>query len=256
MLNLLLIDDDAVDVMTVKRGLTREAFCAEAVKLGEENMAKCADSERANVDSTDRVKDLASASRECTMIVGTSNVEFHPDVAARCIEGAKKRGGRTTFFTFFLVPECSGVVTGKAGEGTPVLWAEECAPGLAKLKNRCVKPLAKNARCDDFPGGLLGKADEHPRCQDGLGCFMTFSTSDGYPSEFTCLPPTDIGAPCKLDIHTCAQGSSCYQGKCRARGGNQGVCMRETDCQPELTCALEGGLFGKCVARPPLRTCG
>jgi hypothetical protein len=237
-------------------GLTREEFCAQAVKLGEENMAKCASSERANVDSTDRVKDLASAAKECTMRVGSANVDFHPDVAQRCLEGAKKRGGKTTFFTFFLVPECSGVLTGKAADGAPVLFAEECAPGLAMLKNHCSKPVAKNARCDDFPAGLLGKVDEHPRCQDGLACFMTFSTSDGYPSEFACMPPTDLGAPCKLDLNTCAQGSSCYQGKCRAVASEGGECMRETDCAPELTCEIKGGVFGKCVARPPLQTCG
>ena len=220
-------------------------------------MAKCAPSEKANVDSTDRVKDLSSAAKECSMRVESANVELHPDVALRCIEAAKKRGGKTTFFTFFLVPECSGVLTGKAGAGQPVLFAEECAPGLAMLKNHCSKPVAKNARCDDFPAGLLGKVDEHPRCEDGLGCFMTFSTSDGLPSEFACLPPSDLGAPCKLYINTCAQGSSCYQGKCRAEASAEGVCMADVDCLSGLACKIEGGVFGKCVAKPTtLDTCG
>lgn len=246
----------AASAAAAPAGLTPEAFCAEAVKIGEQNMAQCADSERANVESTDRVKSLATASQECSMRVQSAKVEFQPEVAARCIEGAKRRGGKTTFFTFFLVPECSGVLRGKAGEGAPVLWAEECAPGLAMLKNRCVKPVAKNARCDAFPGGLLGNPDEHPRCQEGLGCFMTFSTSDGYPSEYACLPPSGLGAPCKLDLHTCAQGSSCYQGKCRALERAGGECMWDTDCLPELSCEIKGGVFGTCVPRPPLATCG
>lgn len=237
--------------------LTREEFCAHAVELGEANLAKCADSEKANVPSMGHVKSLASASKECSMRVASQNVEFQPEVAHRCIEAARQRGGRTTFFSFDLVPACSGVLTGKAAEGQPALFAEECALGLAKVENRCVRPVARNARCDDYPGGLLGTPDEHPRCEAGLACFMTNGGGDGNQAQFACLPPSESGARCKLYVNTCAQGSSCYQGRCREQASLGGECMSEGDCLAGHSCEIQGGVFGRCVARSPIpETCG
>jgi len=227
--------------------LTAQEFCAQTVQLGEENMAGAAASERANITSLDHVKPLSSVPKECSMRVESPNVEFHGDVAYRCIEAARARRRGTTLFTFEDLPECRGVLTGKATDGQPALFAEECATGFALLSNRCVKPVAKNGTCDASPGGILGNADDHPRCEPGLDCFKTRYSADGNPAEYACLTPSDIGASCKLALNTCARGSSCYQGKCRALSDVDGDCMAETDCRPGNLCSIKGGVFGKCV---------
>lgn len=228
--------------------LTKEEFCQAAVDLGEKHLAKAPSSERANVPSIGVVKDLASTKKECAARVDSTKVEFHGDVAFACIEGAKKRGGSTTFFTFHLVPECQGVVTGKATDGQPALFAEECAPGTAMVSSRCVKPVAKNGKCEDYPSGLLGKTADHPRCEQGTECFMTRFSADGFPAEFACLEPRPAGSPCKLDLNTCGQGTSCYQGKCRELAAAGGDCMNDGHCQRGLGCEIKGGAFGTCKA--------
>ncbi len=237
--------------------LTPAEFCARAVKIGETNMAACPTSEQANVPALGHVKDLASAKKECEIRVGSKNVEYHPDAAGRCIDAAEKRGGKTTFFTFDLVPACREVLTGKAGAGQPALYPEECATGLLLLGSRCVKPVAKNGECIDYTGGLLGKPSDHPPCEPGLGCFMTRYSADGFPPVFHCLEPQPIGARCQIFPNACAEGTSCYQGKCRALGAEGGACMAWNDCGPGLTCDIQGGVFGTCKAKPPgLETCG
>jgi len=220
-------------------------------------MAACPVSEQANISSLDVVKPLAAVKQECEMRVKSKNVELHGDVAHRCIDAAEKRGGKTTFYMFDQLPECRGVVTGKAVENAPANYPEECAPGLALLKNRCVKPQPKNASCPAYPAGLMGKAGEHPVCEPGLGCFMTRYSADGFPAEYACLEPRPVGSPCKLDLNACEQGTSCYQGKCRALAARDGDCMGFGDCGPGLACEIKGGVFGKCVDKPAVvERCG
>lgn len=243
---------------TASGTLTKEAFCERAAQIGDKNMEACAPALRANVPAMDSVKDVAAAKKECSMRVASPKVEFRPDVAHRCIAAAEKRGGKTTFFSFHLIPECNGVLGGKAVGGEPAIFAEECAPGFSFLKNRCAKPVAKNGTCEDYPGGQLGRPDEHPRCEEGLGCYMTRYSADGYPAEFACLPPQPIDARCKLGLDQCVTGSSCYQGKCRARAEAGAQCMAPGDCVAGHTCEIKGGVFGTCVVQPevPLETCG
>ncbi len=231
--------------------LTMAQFCQAAVELSEQHMASAPFSEKANLPSTGDVKPLSAVKTECAARAGSAKVEFHGGVASACIEGAKKRGGATTFFSFHLVPDCQGVVTGKATDGQPALYPEECAPGTAMVNSRCVKPVAKNGKCEDYPSGLLGKSVEHPRCEPGTECFLTRFSADGFPPEFTCLEPRPEGSPCKLDLNTCAQGTSCYQGKCRAFAASGGECMNDGHCQPGLRCEIKGGAFGTCKASTP-----
>lgn len=237
--------------------LTPEGFCARVVEISERNMAACAFSEQANIPSLGVVKPLSGVKQECELRVKSKNVQFHGDVAQRCVDAADRRGGKTTLYAFHRIPACNGVVTGTAAENQPANYPEECAPGLALLKNRCVKPQPKNARCPSYPGGLLGKTDEHPVCEQGLGCFLTFWSSDGFPDEYTCLEPRPVGAPCKPDANACEQGTSCYQGKCRARAALSGPCMGDGDCAPDLSCQISGGVFGTCITRPQVvESCG
>jgi hypothetical protein len=206
-------------------------------------------SDQENLPALHYVKPLRAIRGECTMRVEGPNVEFHGDVAARCLEVAIERRARTTFYAFELIPECDGVVTGKVGDGQPALFAEACAPGLSFVKNHCTKPVAKNGDCDESPGGILGDPKEHPRCEAGLDCFQTGFGADGTELVFKCLTPQAIGDACKLEVNACASGSSCYQGKCRERAQAAGDCMTEGDCVEGLACEIRGGVFGHCLAR-------
>jgi hypothetical protein len=236
--------------------LTKEEFCKQAVSLSEANLASCPVSEQANLPAIASVKPLFGIAKECSMRVESDNVDFRPEIAHACIEAAKRRGGKTNFYDFYLLPECRGVVGGKAGAGRPALFAEECAPGTAWLANRCVKPGTANSPCEADPGGYLGKADEHRQCEGTLGCFLTRGSFDGNPATYACLPPQPVGAPCKLDINTCEEGTSCYQGKCRTLADADGECMGYGHCKAGLECKVSGGLFGRCVAKPAvLETC-
>jgi len=229
--------------------ITAEDFCAQAAKLGDDNLAKCADSEKANVPSMGHVKNLATAKDECSIRMKSANVEFHGDAAAKCIDAAKKHGGMMTFFRFDELPECGGVLTGKATDGQPANYAEECASGFALFGNHCQKPGALHAVCADYTGGLLSKADDHHTCDASLDCFVTKEGSDGNADELHCEKPSDAGAMCQLGVNTCPRGSSCYQGKCRPAAAAGGDCMAPRDCGPNLACEIKGGAFGKCADR-------
>lgn len=231
-------------------------FCAKAQQIGDINYAKCAFSEQENSPALNYVKSIREATKECRARVESAQVEFHGEVAARCLAAAEKRGGRTTFFTFAEIPECEGVLTGKVAAGKPALFAEECATGLSFVKNRCVEPVAKFGDCDEYPGGILGKADNGERCQPGTLCFQTGFGADGMPLVFKCLPAQAEGAPCKLDDNQCTPGTSCYQGKCRARAAVGEACMRWGDCLDGHDCVIKGGVFGTCQKLPPAKRCG
>lgn len=227
--------------------LSKEAFCDRAVALGELNYASCTDGQKANTPALSHLASLFNAKQECLARVNSAKVEFHGEVAAACIAAAEARGAKTTFFIFDLLPACQGVVTGKAGAGEPVLYAEECSNGLSMLKNRCVKPIAKHGVCEAYWGGLLGKAADHLPCDAGLACLMTESSSDGYPAVYHCLPPLAVGDRCKLGQELCGAEASCYQGRCRALVSVGGECMSLSDCQPKQNCEIKGGVFGRCV---------
>lgn len=232
-------------------------FCERAAKLGEQNFAQCTAEQRANTTALNYVKNIRDVPRECAIRVESANVEYHADVAYRCLEAAEKLGGKTTFYTFATISACEGVLTGKQGAGKPALYAEECASGLTFVKNRCVEPVAKDGDCDEYPGGILGKSDNGERCQPGFQCFQTGFGADGNPLVFKCLKPQKIGDRCKLDVNQCEPGSSCYQGRCRARAEAGGVCMQWGDCADGLSCSIKGGLFGTCVVAPAVvEKCG
>lgn len=231
-------------------------FCARVVALGEANMKACAVSEQANIPARVNLKSLGGVGEECTKRAQSKNVEFHGDVAAQCLAAAEKRGGRTTFWAFWRLPACRGVVTGKAAAGQPALFGEECAPGLSFVGNRCVEPVGNGGDCDQTPGGLIGDPAKVTPCKEGLACFQTYWGADGLPLEFKCIPPQPIGGRCKLDPSTCVDGAHCYQGKCRERAAEGGECMSLYDCKDGLDCEIKGGVFGKCVPAPPEKPCG
>jgi hypothetical protein len=230
--------------------LSPEEFCSQAVALGEKNYAGAAPSERANVPTGHHfyVKDLASAPLECSMRVKSPNVEFHPEAARACLDAAAKVQG-AQFFKFSGIPECDGVVSGKAPKGTRMKFSEECGTGLSLVAGVCVEPVVEHAECDELPGGYLGDPKQHPQCKEGLACIQLTFGADGNPLVFKCLEPVDIGERCKIELAQCVPGASCYQGKCRALAEEGGVCMGDRDCGSGLGCELPGGVFGKCVQR-------
>jgi hypothetical protein len=86
---------------------------------------------------------------------------------------------------------------------------------------------------------------------------MTKYSADGNEAELMCLEPQPIDARCKLDLHQCASGSSCYQGKCRELADAGGQCMNDSHCREGMACEIRGGAFGTCATKPPAReTCG
>lgn len=230
-------------------------FCARADQIGKRNLAQAPFAMQENSPALNYVKSIHAVPKECAARVESNNVEFHADVALRCLAAAEKCGPPTTFYTFAELPECEGVLTGKLGAGKPALFAEECAAGLTFVKNRCVEAVAMNGDCDEYPGGILGKADNGERCQPGALCFQTGFGADGLPLVFKCLAPQALGARCKLDTNQCQPGSSCYQGKCRQRAALGESCMRWHDCAEGLACAIEGGVFGRCQVSPLAPTC-
>lgn len=230
-------------------------FCARALKLSEANAGQCTPAEQQNLiaPALDAVKRLDLVKKECDIRVTSTKATFDPKVAFRCIQAAEKRGGLMTFYRFSEIPECHGVVTGTATEGQPILYAEECAPGLAWVNNRCAKPGKKNARCARGPSGILGDPSRHAQCQEGLACLYTRYPYEGDTGELHCLEPTPIGGPCRVRgadprlTNLCPSTASCYQGKCRERAREGEDCMSWEDCGPSLSCELKGGVFGKCV---------
>lgn len=203
-------------------------------------------SDRENISAHHYVKPLRLVGTECALRAESTSVEFHGDVAARCLEAAE-RCGAITFYAFYMLPECRGVVTGKVGEGQPALFSDACAPGLSLVNGRCVKPVPKNGDCDEFPGGFLGDSSEHPRCEAGTECIQLGFGADGIPHDLRCLVAQKIGEPCKFFPDTCTDGAACYQGKCRARAQVGGVCMNQRDCVDGAMCEIKDGVFGQCV---------
>lgn len=239
--------------------LSADAFCARALKLSEANLGKCTAAEQQNLSAPelDAVKRLDAIKKECEIRVTSTKATFDPKAAFRCIEAAEKRGGLMTFYRFSEVPECRGVMTGTTGEGQAVLYAEECAPGLAWVNNRCAKPGAKNARCARGASGILGDPAVHTQCQAGLACLYTRYPHEGDPGEVHCLEPTPAAGACRPRgadprlTNLCSDGFTCYQGKCRAQAADGGECMSPSDCSPGLGCEIKGGVFGKCVSLGP-----
>lgn len=219
------------------------------MKLGEKNLGGAPISDQENIPGLRNVRPLRKVASECSLRVDSPNVEFHGDVAARCLEAAEKCGGNTTLYAYEFIPECRGVLTGKVAEGQVAQFGEACAAGLSYVKGRCVKPVVKNAECDEAPGGMLGDPKDHPRCEAGAECIQLGFGSDGNPLVFKCLASQAIGDACKLDLNACTSGTSCYQGKCRAKAALGGECMAEADCGAGLGCDIKGGVFGKCIER-------
>lgn len=229
--------------------VSAKAFCERVVALGEKHYAGAPVSDQENIPCGHHVRPLRKVASECALRVESPSVEFHGDVAARCLEAAE-RCRFVSFYAFDQVPACRGVVTGKVGEGQPAMFDEACAPGLSLVHGRCVKPVPKNADCAEFPGGYLGDPAAQPRCEPGAECIQTGFGADGTPLVFTCFATQATGQPCKLDLDVCASGLSCYQGKCRARSPVGGDCMKDRDCEDLLGCEISGGVFGHCVPRP------
>jgi hypothetical protein len=242
-------------------GVDREKFCERASKLSELNLGKCTRAEQDNLPAPelDAVKPMDQITRECAARVGSAKARYDPKAGQRCIDAAEKRGGLMTFYRFSEIPECRGVVTGIAAEGQPVLYAEECAPGLAWVENRCAKQGAKNAECARGTAGILGAPAQHVACEPGLACLYTRYPYEGDAGELRCLEPTSIGGACRLRgrdprlTNLCPSGTSCYQGKCRALAEEGGECMSWDDCGPRSSCVIEGGVFGKCSPPAPER---
>ena len=238
-------------------------FCARALKLSEANAGKCTPAEQQNLvaPALDAVKRLDLVKTECDVRVTSPKATFDSKVAFRCIQAAEKRGGLMTFYRFSEIPECHGVVTGTATEKQPVLYAEECAPGLAWVNNRCAKPGTKNALCARGPSGILGDPSRHVQCEDGLACLYTRYPYEGDTGELRCLDPTPIGGPCRLRgpdprlTNLCPSEATCYQGKCREKASEGGDCMTWEDCGPNLRCEIKGGVFGRCVASDDSEKC-
>jgi hypothetical protein len=223
-------------------------FCKRVTALSYANYKGAAQSTRDNISALHYVKPLRLVAEECRSRVQSPQVEFHPAVAARCLEAAHKRGPETTFYAFSQISDCRSVLTGKAKAGQAVRFHEECAPGLNFVRNRCRKPAAKNERCAASPGGFLGSA-QYPRCEKGLRCFMLGRGRDK-KLIFRCLEPKQLGERCKVSLNLCAKGLACYQGKCKERGGEGATCMSSEHCRDGLHCKISGGVFGICVANP------
>ncbi len=246
------------------RALEPAAFCERALKLSEANVGRCTFAEQENLSAPelDAVKSLRSIKKECEVRVRSTKATFEGGAASRCSEAAEKRGGLMTFYRFSEIPECRGVVVGTAAEGQPVLYAEECAPGLAWVNNRCAKRGAKNARCSRWASGILGDPSSHQQCEEGLACLYTRYPYEGDGGESHCLEPTPIGGPCRPRgrdprlTNLCPASTSCYQGKCRAQAAEGGECMASDDCGPRLACELKGAVFGKCVSVGPEKCLG
>src|SRR5258708_25913547 len=99
--------------------VTREAVCERAVKLGNDNLAKCTTADKNAVAFLDFQKDNDRAKTDCDKIALSANTDFHADVADKCLTAASKTTGTMTFVRFAGIPECEGVVTGKTADGQP-----------------------------------------------------------------------------------------------------------------------------------------
>jgi len=231
--------------------LTKEEFCARIVKLGESTLAKCNKDDQNQRTYLDFKPAVASAKADCEARMA-SKVEFHADVAGRCLGAAEARAGDTTFGQLRGLPECMGVLTGTAALGDAVKFGEECAPQLTVLDGKCAKPAALNAVCTDFARGTLGSDTDHPSCEPNLACrMMPGSGVDGSAFVNRCVKAA-LGERCDPLVGNCPNGATCYQGKCRERAELGVECMNDGDCKDGSMCELPGGMFGKCAAPKPL----
>ena len=229
--------------------LTKEEFCARIVKLGESTLAKCTKEDENQSTYLYFKPEVASAKVDCDAKL-SSRVEFHADVATRCVEAAEARQGNTTFAQLGELEACAGVLTGTAALGESVKYAEECAAGLIIFSGKCSKPSGQNTPCASFVRGALGAFADHPSCEAGLVC-ATMPNTDPQAFDDRCVK-AELGARCDLLVGNCPRETTCYQGKCRERAELGVECMHDIDCKAGTMCEIPGGLFGKCAALKPL----
>ena len=221
------------------------------MKLGESTLAKCNKEDENQRTYLDFKPEVASAKADCEART-SSKVEFHADVASRCLAAAETRGGDTTFSRLGWIRECEGVLTGTAAVGEEVKFAEECAAGTVEFSGKCAKPAAENAWCTAYGSGVLGSVADHPSCEPGLACgTMPGSGYEGDPVVSRCVKAA-LGARCDMLVGNCPRDATCYQGKCRERADLGVECMHDGDCKNGTMCEIPGGLFGKCAALKPL----
>lgn len=230
--------------------LTREEFCARIVKLGESTLARCNKEDENQRTYLDFKPAVEFAKVDCKARLA-SKVEFHADVATRCLGAAEARAGNTTLGYLGYLRECDGVLTGTAALGEVVKFPEECATGSVQFSGRCAKPAALNAVCTDSAHGTLGSDTDHPSCEPNLVCRMM--PGSGVDGSFVsrCVKAA-LDERCDPLIGNCPNSATCYQGKCRERAELGVECMHDGDCKDGTMCEIPGGLVGKCAALKPL----